>query len=173
MKNKSFLTLALLPVLIFGVAACGSSSSSKTTSSSAATSTSASQPFTTKNVPNVGEILVDSSGNALYTNDQDTTGDVKCTGACAAIWVPLVQNGKPVGLMGKPLYTFASDTPGKVMGDGARDSFGGVDFIWTVATPSGLSPQAGSTPAPATTTPGTPSTTTGGSSSSSGGGYGY
>ena len=168
MKNKSFLTLALLPVLIFGVAACGSSSSSKTTSSSAATSSSASQPFTTKNVPNVGEILVDSSGKALYTNNQDTTGNVMCTGECAAIWVPLVQNGKPVGLDGKPLYTFASDTAGKVTGDGVRDSFGGVDFIWTVATPSGSS-QAGSTPAPATTTP---STTTGGSSSSSGG-YGY
>jgi predicted lipoprotein with Yx(FWY)xxD motif len=170
MKNKSLLSLALLPVLIFGLAACGSSSSNKTTSTSAATSTSASQPFTTKTVPNVGEILVDSSGQALYTNDQDTLGDIKCTGECAAVWVPLMQNGKPVGLMGKPLYTFASDAPGKVTGDGARDTFGGVDFIWTVATPSGTSPQAGSTPAPAATTP---STTTGGSSSSSGGGYGY
>jgi predicted lipoprotein with Yx(FWY)xxD motif len=168
MKTKPLLSLALLPVLVVGLAACGSSSSDNTTSTSAATSTSSSQPFTTKTVPNVGEILVDSSGNALYTNNQDTTGNVMCTGECTAIWVPLMQNGKPVGLDGKPLYTFASDTPGKVTGDGVRDTFGGVDFIWTVATPSGSS-QAGSTPAPATTTP---STTTGGSSSSSGG-YGY
>jgi predicted lipoprotein with Yx(FWY)xxD motif len=168
MKTKPLLTLALLPVLILGVAACGSSSSDNTTSTSAATSTSSSQPFTTKTVPNVGEILVDSSGKALYTNNQDTTGNVMCTGECTAIWVPLMQNGKPVGLDGKPLYTFASDAPGKVTGDGVRDTFGGVDFIWTVATPSGSS-QAGSTPAPAATTP---STTTGGSSSSSGG-YGY
>lgn len=171
MKTKPLLTLALLPVLIAGLAACGSSSSDSTTSSSAATTTSASQPFTTKTVPNVGEILVDSSGMALYTNDQDTTGSIKCTGECTAIWVPLMQNGKPVGLDGKPLYTFASDTSGKVTGDGARDTFGGVDFIWTVARPSGSSSQAGSTPAPAATTP-SPSSTTGGSSSSSGG-YGY
>jgi predicted lipoprotein with Yx(FWY)xxD motif len=167
MKTKPLLTLALLPVLIVGLAACGGSSSDNTTSTSAATSTSSSQPFTTKTVPNVGEILVDSSGKALYTNNQDTTGDVKCTGECTAIWVPLTQNGKPVGLNGTPLYTFSSDTPGKVTGDGVRDTFGGVDFIWTVATPSGSS-QAGGTPAPAATTP----TTTGGSSSSSGG-YGY
>lgn len=149
MKPKPLLTLVLLPALIIGLAACGSSSSDKMTSSSAATSTSASQPFTTKTVPNVGDIVVDSSGQALYINNQDTTGDIKCTGECAAIWVPLMQNGKPVGLNGKPLYTFASDAPGKVTGDGVRDTFGGVDFVWSVATPSG---SAASAPAPSTST---------------------
>jgi predicted lipoprotein with Yx(FWY)xxD motif len=149
MKPKPLLTLVLLPVLIIGLAACGSSSSDKMTSSSASTSTSASQPFTTKTVPNVGDIVVDSSGQALYINNQDTTGDIKCTGECAAIWVPLMQNGKPVGLNGKPLYTFASDAPGKVTGDGVRDTFGGVDFVWSVATPSG---SAASAPAPSTST---------------------
>jgi predicted lipoprotein with Yx(FWY)xxD motif len=149
MKPKPLLTLVLLPALIIGLAACGSSSSDKMTSSSASTSTSASQPFTTKTVPNVGDIVVDSSGQALYINNQDKTGDIKCTGECAAIWVPLMQNGKPVGLNGKPLYTFASDAPGKVTGDGVRDTFGGVDFVWSVATPSG---SAASAPAPSTST---------------------
>ena len=152
MKTKTLLSLAVIPAVL-ALAACGSSSNdnSPSTASTTASSTASttSSAFSTKNVAGVGEILVDAQGNALYTNDQDTTGNVMCTGECTSIWMPLTQNGKPVGLDGKPLYTFAQDSPGKVTGDGARDTFNGVDFVWTVATPSGSS--AGTPPAATST----------------------
>jgi hypothetical protein len=61
---------------------------------------------------------------------------------------------------GKPLYTFAEDTPGQVTGNGFSDSFGGTHFVWTAATVSGSS--AGSAP---------PATTQGSSGGNSSGGY--
>jgi predicted lipoprotein with Yx(FWY)xxD motif len=169
--NRRFPTaFAALTTLALAVAlaACGSSSDS-TSSTTAATSTtpSSASAFTVKSVPGTGQILVDAKGNALYTNDQDTATSVKCTAECAAVWVPLTQGGKPVISNGKPLYTFTADSSGKVTGDGVTDSFGGVSFTWSVASPSGGAAKA--TPAPSSS--GT--STSSGSSSSSGGGYGY
>jgi predicted lipoprotein with Yx(FWY)xxD motif len=96
--------------------------------------------------------LVDAKGAALYTNDQDKSGQVMCTGSCASVWVPLASSGKPsagpgvsgklgtvkradgtmqVTLDGKPLYTFAEDNgSSKATGDGAKDAFGGQQFSW-------------------------------------------
>jgi predicted lipoprotein with Yx(FWY)xxD motif len=126
-------------------------------------------------ISGVGTVLVNSAGLPLYTNNQDTATMSKCTGSCASVWVPLtITKGSPTGssvsgalgvidrsngtrqvtLNGKPLYTFYLDSPGKVTGNGAKDSFGGVSFTWTVAT------QGAAAPAPST-------------SHSSGGGYGY
>jgi predicted lipoprotein with Yx(FWY)xxD motif len=166
MKTKTLLSLALLPAIV-ALAACGSSSSNDTTSSSSTSTPSpatSSSAFSAKDVSGVGTILVDAQGDALYTNDQDTATSVKCTGECASIWIPLQQNGKPVVSNGKPLYTFAQDSPGKVTGDGVTDSFGGVTFMWTVATPSG----AASASPPATSTQSDTTGSSGGSSS-----YGY
>jgi hypothetical protein len=59
---------------------------------------------------------------------------------------------------GKPLYTFVSDSPGQVTGNGFTDSFNGTSFTWTAATAGGTSANSSST-------------STG--SSSGGGGYGY
>lgn len=40
-------------------------------------------------VDRVGDVLVDSQGDALYSPDQETGGKVLCTDACASIWIPL------------------------------------------------------------------------------------
>jgi hypothetical protein len=54
---------------------------------------------------------------------------------------------------GKRLYTFALDKPGKVTGDGARDSFGGRSFTWHVVHPAG-SKTSSAPPKPPTPYPG-------------------
>lgn len=130
--------LAALALLV----GCGGSSNDNGNSGSNGTAT----------VSSMSGQLVDAKGAALYTNDQDKMGQVKCTGECASIWVPLTSSGKPtagngvsgtlgtvkrpdgtsqVTLDGKPLYTFAQDNgSSKATGDGAKDSFGGQQFSW-------------------------------------------
>lgn len=161
-KQRFALAFVSMIALAIALAACGSNNNSSSDTTAATSSTpSSGSPFSAKSVPGSGQILVDANGNALYTNDQDSATSVKCTGECAAIWVPLTQGGKPVVSNGKPLYTFVQDSPGKVTGDGVTDSFGGVSFTWSVATPSGAAAK-----------PSTAPSTTGGASSG-GGGYGY
>ncbi len=190
-KRGSFLTLIAVPVLAIGLAACGGSSSSSDNGSSNAASTlpaqagSGSETVSTKSIGGVGTVLVDSTGNALYTNDQDTASKIACTGQCLSFWIPLKASsgGQPassdssvqaklgvmqgqVTLGGKPLYTFVQDSPGKVTGNGFMDSFGGTTFTWTAATTGGAAANSGSGGSAATST----------SSSSSGGssaGYSY
>src|SRR3954451_22198019 len=194
LRRGSILTLMAVPVVALGLAACGgSSNSSDSGSSNAASATpvaqtsSGSNAVSTKSVSGVGTVLVDSKGNVLYTNNQDTASKMACASACQAIWPALkasggqptssdssvqaklgVANGQ-VTFDGKPLYTFASDTPGQATGNGFMDSFDGTSFTWTAATPSGSASSSGS-PAAA------PPATTSSSSSSSGGssgGYSY
>jgi predicted lipoprotein with Yx(FWY)xxD motif len=101
----------------------------------------------TKN-PTFGRIVVSSRRFTLYHNTKEK-GSIKCTGACAKIWPPLlvgktqgVKAGpginpaklgrikRPNGLLqvtyyGKPLYRYAPDTqPGTVKGEG----IGGIWF---------------------------------------------
>jgi hypothetical protein len=47
----------------------------------------------------VGDVLVDADGAALYTADQERDGKVRCTTACAEIWIPLTlpAGGVPSG----------------------------------------------------------------------------
>jgi predicted lipoprotein with Yx(FWY)xxD motif len=115
--------------------------------------------------------LVTSSGLTLYRNTTEKNGHIRCTGACAAAWPPLlVPTGnklvagpgvaqaklgttrRPDGkrqatYSGSPLYRFASD---RKAGDARGQGLGGV---WFAAGGSGVS-------APATTAPPTTSTTT-------------
>jgi predicted lipoprotein with Yx(FWY)xxD motif len=180
-RNSAILAIALLPVLALGLAACGGNNSSD---SASAANGSGSETVATKSIAGAGDVLVDSSGAALYTNNMDRGSKIACTGECAGIWVPLAapSSGKPtssdssvqdelgvvsrpdgssqVTMNGKPLYSFVQDSPGQVTGDGVSDSFGGTDFTWTVASPGA---SAG----------GSAATTTSSSSSSGGGGYGY
>jgi predicted lipoprotein with Yx(FWY)xxD motif len=99
-----------------------------------------------------GKVLVDSSGHALYANDQETGGMALCNGACLSFWTPLTVKGTPksdsldgklgvvsraggdkqVTYRGKLLYTFYLDKAGQVGGDGFDDAFGGVQFTWHV-----------------------------------------
>jgi predicted lipoprotein with Yx(FWY)xxD motif len=180
--RRGYLALLAVPVLANGLAACGGSSNSDNGSSNAASTmpaqtSSGSDTVSTKSVGGIGTVLVDSKGNALYSNDQDTSSKIACTGECQSFWIPLqapsggqptssdsavqsklgVQQGQ-VTFDGKPIYTFVEDSPGKVTGNGFMDSFSGVTFTWTAATTSG---------APASST----STSSSSSSGSSTGGY--
>ena len=133
------------------LAACGGSSSNNNSSSSA------SQP----------SLLKTSSGLALYTPSGESATNIRCTGACTSIWMPVRPGAaklsgattitrpdgtKQLVVNGKPLYTFAQDSPGKVTGNGAADAFAGKQFSWHTVMSGGTT----SSSAPA----------------SSGGGYG-
>ena len=124
----------------------------------------ASSPSTTVSLDD--GLLVDSSGAALYTSDQEKSGKVACTGGCTSIWLPLAAPGsgqpsagdgvsgklgtlerpdgsRQVTLDGRPLYRFAQDgDAGKATGDGLTDSFGGRRFTWH-AEGTGTSSSAG------------------------------
>ncbi|WP_188316952.1 hypothetical protein [Solihabitans fulvus] len=101
----------------------------------------------------VGTVLTDGGGRALYVNDQESTGSVKCVGACLGV-IRRSDNGQQqLTYRGAPLYLFAGDDGGSAKGNNAKDSFGGVAFTWHVVT-------IGSAPTSQTT-------------QDQGGGYGY
>jgi predicted lipoprotein with Yx(FWY)xxD motif len=135
------------------LAACGEATT--TTDGGAAAS---SRTVGVKHVDGMGDVLVDSSGLALYTPDQEADGKIRCTGGCTSFWVPLdagsamptaadgagklgvvkrPDGARQVTLAGKPLYTFSEDAPGKITGDGFRDDFGGTQFTWHVVLAGG------------------------------------
>jgi predicted lipoprotein with Yx(FWY)xxD motif len=176
MRPTHLLTCAAVAASL-ALAACGGDDTSTTTSGAAAAT---SDTVHVKHVDSLGDVLVDSTGKALYTPEKETAKKIRCTGDCLTFWQPLEAGaGKPtaadgVGPLavidrpdgkrqvtadGKPLYTFSEDTAAKITGDGFHDEFGGRSFVWHVVL-------AGSGPAPASTS--TPS-----SSSSGSGNYGY
>jgi predicted lipoprotein with Yx(FWY)xxD motif len=162
--NRLVITAAVVASTV-GLAACGSSSnSSSTTAASGAGTTVA-----VKSIPGLGNVLVDSAGQALYSANVEANGTVHCTGACTSFWKPLaIKSGTPtatgttgkltvvkrpdgtrqVALNGKPLYTFSEDSPGKAQGNGFSDNFGGMHFTWSAVIAGGKSSST-----PATTTP--------------------
>lgn len=184
--RKIILALSLAGVAAFALAACGGDDSGTTSASETTSASKSGSQAGAVSVQTIDgkDVLVDTGGQALYTNDMDTTSKIACSGECAAIWVPVKapSGGEPtsddssiqgelgtvdrpdgtaqVTFDGKPLYTFTQDTSGQVSGDGVMDSFGGVSFTWTVASPSG---GASGSSAPTTTDSG----------SSGGGAYGY
>lgn len=190
-RRAPLLTVAVMALVAIGLAACGGSNNSNSASAAAkTTATGSGGTVSTKSVSGVGTVLVDSQGNALYTNNQDSGMNVACTGSCAAIWVPLMapssgqptssdqavqaklgmvksKNGNQVTFGGKPLYTFVQDSPGQVTGNGFTDNFGGTSFTWTVASTGQVSSSASSANGATSTSSG--SSSSGGSSA----GYGY
>jgi predicted lipoprotein with Yx(FWY)xxD motif len=138
----SLTALTLLIALV--LAACGGDDGEATAGGSSST--------TTVSLDN--GLLVDSSGAALYTSEQEKSGKVMCIGSCTHIWLPLAapSSGQPtagsdmtgklgvvkrpdgtrqVTLDGRPLYRFAEDTDkGKATGDNVSDSFAGRKFTW-------------------------------------------
>jgi predicted lipoprotein with Yx(FWY)xxD motif len=163
MKTKISLT-ALILVAAVALAACGGSGDDGQATAASAPSNST--------VSSDNGLLVDSSGMALYTSEQERSGKVVCTGGCTSIWVPLAApgSGQPtagdgvsgklgtvkrpdgkeqVTLDGRPLYRFAEDTDkGKASGDNVKDSFGGQMFTWhaegDTSSASGSSGSSGS-----------------------------
>jgi predicted lipoprotein with Yx(FWY)xxD motif len=126
-----------------------------------------------KHVDGLGQVLVDASGKALYSPEQDTAKMIRCTGQCTTFWQPLVPGaGKPtagsgapsLGVVkrpdgmrqvtadGKPLYTFSQDSSSSITGDGFTDKFGGRTFMWHVVLAGGgaaKAPSPKSTPSSA------------------------
>jgi predicted lipoprotein with Yx(FWY)xxD motif len=158
LRSKSVLTL-------------GTGGSDDSDSASADGMSGGGQTVATQSISGVDDVLVDSSGMALYTNDLDSRSKIACTDQCLAEWLPLAapsgrqpgsddasvqeklgtvqrpDGSSQVTFDGLPLYTFVDDTPGQVTGNGFSDSFGGDDFVWTVATATGET-----TPSSTTTT---------------------
>jgi predicted lipoprotein with Yx(FWY)xxD motif len=156
------LAFAGLAVALSGCGGTASAGGSPTTSSSGTT-------VAVKHVDGVGNVLVDSKGDALYSPEQEANGMILCKGSCTSIWVPLTlsASAKPTGagavntmlgkvhrpdgsvqvtFRGKPLYTFVEDTsPGMVTGNGFHDQFGGQQFTWHVAAVGAVSSSGTST----------------------------
>lgn len=110
-------------------------------------------------VPKLGRILVDSKGFTLYDFHKDKGAKSACYGDCAAVWPPLLTEGKPqpsngaaaaklgivkrndgtaqVTYAGHPLYTYTADSkPGDAKGNDI-DAFGAE---WYALEPSGQEP---------------------------------
>jgi predicted lipoprotein with Yx(FWY)xxD motif len=172
MKQKNelrrFTTMKRLLIPAFAVvavafalaaAACGGGGSA----SSSAPASGGGATVSTDQIGDAGQVLVDSNGQALYTNDQETRGMVLCDGACLSFWTPLTVNGAPKGdsldgklgvvtrpdgskqvtFDGKLLYTFYTDSPGEVGGDGFTDAFDGKQFTWNVVHADGSTSSSG------------------------------
>ena len=93
----------------------------------------------TKTTSGIGEYLADGNASALYTYGADTKGKSNCDGACLYEWpiydasnapaslpanvtvIVRSDGGKQYAYKGMPLYTFTSDSPGKVTGDGVSN----------------------------------------------------
>jgi predicted lipoprotein with Yx(FWY)xxD motif len=101
-------------------------------------STTASKIVQTKTDSKLGQYLADANGNALYTYDKDTDNTSNCSGSCLTNWpaykatstsatlptnvgtITRSDGGVQYTYKKKPLYTFTSDTAGKVTGDGVE-----------------------------------------------------
>ena len=153
--------------------ASGSSSSSAAPASSSAPASSAATVSTAQATVNgkTETILVDGHGMPLYYYQPDSATQSAVTGQLAVLWPPLTSSaptatglsgkvtavmdghGSQVAYNGHLLYTFVTDSPDHVTGQGVQNFF--------VAT-SGIAPLAG-TSAPAASAPAAPAN----------GGYGY
>jgi predicted lipoprotein with Yx(FWY)xxD motif len=151
--KKLLIPLAAI-VAAVALAACGGGGSDNDSASAAATGTNG-QTVAVQELGDAGNVLVDSSGKALYTSDVEESGMVACTDGCESFWTPLtIDHGKPTGSVpgqlgvitrpdgggqqvtfnGRPLYSFVEDGSGEVTGDGFSDAFDGRTFTWSVVS---------------------------------------
>lgn len=143
------------------LAACGSGGGGD----SATAASSGGSTVSVADVGGAGEVLVDSSGQALYASDQENAaGMALCTGACNSFWQPLTVSGgapkggpvashlgvamrpdgsKQVTFDGKLLYTFTQEGPEEVTGDGFQDAFEGKKLTWHVVSAGNAGESAG------------------------------
>jgi predicted lipoprotein with Yx(FWY)xxD motif len=177
--TKVLATLAVLAVAGLAIAGCGSSgggtTSSETASGEAGSSSSSSEgrygegsttasaspeatgaAIVSATQTKAGKVIVDSKGMTLYDFHKDKGTTSSCYGGCAAVWPPMLSEGKPqagegamgsklgttqrkdgttqVTYAGHPLYTFIEDTkPGEANGND-YSSFGAQ---WYALKPSG------------------------------------
>lgn len=161
------LKLATVVALALFLAACGGDDTGDTTTAAPETTTTSAETTTTTvetstgapaageavtvGSSDLGDILVDGSGNTLYLFLPDAQGPSVCYDDCEANWPPLVaeaaggegvdgsllgtaarnDGSEQVTYNGWPLYYFAADGgPGDVNGQGIND-------IWFVVGPDG------------------------------------
>jgi predicted lipoprotein with Yx(FWY)xxD motif len=140
-----------------------------------ATASPTSPTVRTERIGGLGSVIVNAAGRTLYHDGHESSGHLKCVGACARIWPPLLipagakplagpgvsrsllgtikrpgGGGVQVTYRGMALYRYVHDTKaGEASGQGA----GG---IWHAITPAGAidtkTPSATST-TPTSTTP--------------------
>jgi predicted lipoprotein with Yx(FWY)xxD motif len=149
-------------VAAIGLAACGGGGGDNATAASSAKT----HAVAVKKIS--GQRVLALRGHAIYTPSQENRGKIKCTGSCAAVWLPVKKSaGKDstVGHLGSitrpggkkqltykkhPLYTFAEEGKGKLSGDGVKDKFGSKNFTWHAVLAGKKAPK----PAPAPPSPG-------------------
>ncbi len=142
--QKRILITIIAAVIVIGGAYAIFHKSPKTVSTNSGSPSASSQTASgtivqTKTASNVGQYLADSSGNALYTYGGDTSGVSNCTGSCLYSWPVYDASSAPTSLptnvtiitrsdsskqyayKGMPLYTFSSDSAGRVTGDGVSN----------------------------------------------------
>ena len=152
--HKMLLFLATAVAAMALLAAAGVSAARQAGASAAANRV----VISTRTLPKLGAVLVNSTGRTLYMFVPDKRKRVTCVKACAAVWPPvkLPKGAKPVAqgkakaaLLGSdpnpaggrvvtydrwPLYTYVADTgPGQAKGQ-ALNLNGG---LWYVLAPSG------------------------------------
>lgn len=159
---------AALVAVALTMAACGSSSSGSSGGTADIAAGAGGITVAIGSADGIGQILVDFQGKALYSSDQEASGRVLCVNQCAAVWIPLAPGAaaptaaagvpavavidRPDGLKqvtagGRPLYTFAADSAGKITGDGLADDFGTLHFTWHAVKSDGtLSAATGQVP---------------------------
>jgi predicted lipoprotein with Yx(FWY)xxD motif len=166
MKRLLIPLAAVVAVLVF--AACGGGGGDSGDPAVAA-SDNGTATVSVEEIGDSGRVLVDSTGKALYTSDEEEAdSSIVCTEACAEFWMPLtIDQGSPTGdsvpgelgvverpdgtrqvtLDGRRLYSFVEDGTGEVTGDGFSDAFDGQQFTWHVVNVGGTpeSDQGGST----------------------------
>lgn len=181
---KRLITLGAAGATALALAACGGGGSGGGAPTATGSNTG-SNTVAVRQLSGVGTVLVDHAGKALYSSDLEASGKIVCDASCNAFWKPLTlsaghptattgagklgvitrpDGSRQVTVNGKPLYTFAEDSPGKATGNGFRDDFGGHHFTWSVVRAGGTTSSGGGSSSNA----GTPGST-GGSGSS----YGY
>jgi predicted lipoprotein with Yx(FWY)xxD motif len=174
MMRRLSLGAAIAAALV--MAACGGGDSNddaaaNTAGGSGGASGTGADTVAVADVDGIGEILVDSTGMALYSADEEADGQVRCVDGCTSFWEPLTVDGtaptgapgvgelgvteRPDGTQqvtadGKLLYTFVQDSAGNVTGDGFADDFGDQHLTWHVVhtgdeatTPPGTAAEGG------------------------------
>jgi len=155
-SRSSTICAAALASLALALAACGGDDEQPAQAAGGGKAT-----VSVQDVDDVGAVLVDDGGAALYASEEESDGKIRCTASCLEFWMPLAAPGggkpsagegvdaevatveRPDGTMqvtydGKPLYRFSEDAkPGQVTGDGLSDEFDGKSFTWHAATTDG------------------------------------
>jgi predicted lipoprotein with Yx(FWY)xxD motif len=156
LTRRLLLRFAAVAAVACAASACGSGSSNG--SPGPASTTGPAVTIRARSLSDVGTVLVNGSGYALYMFQPDAQRQVTCTGLCAATWPPVKisasdrllagpgvradllgsdpdpSGGRVVTYDGWPLYTYTGDVaPGQDTGQGI-DLNGGD---WYLMRPSG------------------------------------